>query len=156
MSKKINQLLVAMILTFLLQNCSEDEHIFQEGVTEFNTKSRHRVSSPETCQVTYTFNQIGLTESQKAAIRASYPFTIYSHSPFQLNQEQGQEDVELWIVNCDEYENYLNQSINCNNSICCDSNGCIKPNSCPQNGCGSTNPPPDDPDDPFEPDEVPH
>jgi len=150
--KKITNIILITILLFTFQGCSvDDEEVFEESTditTEFNGKTFSNNNNNtdndayllEGCEVEYTFNDPTLTPTEKAAIRNSYNFFI-SYTVIDHN-------TEMWSVDCNNFDLY-NQS-----NPGCDAQGCyIEASGCPSGGCGSTPPPVEEPDDPFEADQ---
>ncbi|WP_108802350.1 hypothetical protein [Aquimarina sp. Aq107] len=141
--KKNTNIILISFLFFLLQGCSVDEQELMEEnlklTEQVNNKSvRSGDEGPilEGCEIEYTFSDPFLSPAQKAAIRNSYGF-FYSYTVVD-------HDTEIWVVNCATYHNYedLNPG--------CDGNGCyVQTSGCPRGGCGSTDPKPDGPTDPF-------
>jgi len=112
-----------------------------ELIQEFDMKMGNYSDSTgpliEGCEIEYTFSDPSLTPAEKAVIRNSYVFFL------SLKSING--STEIWYTDCSDFEDYndLNPG--------CDIYGCyIETSGCPSGGCGSTPPPPDEPQDPFE------
>lgn len=141
--KKITGFILLLLLLSIFQSCSideqevlEEELKFHQEINGKNARSSDAGPSIEGCQIEFTYNNPYLTPAEKAAIRNSYGF-FFSYVVVDY-------DTEIWYVDCETFFDYQDDNPNC------DTNGCyIVTSGCPQSGCGSTNPKPDGPTDPF-------